>query len=109
MAYTIAQVLVEPAPPSGAAYSHALTLYTELQTRLAEWNHVTSQSHEGESHTSDLAVQERQILTYYAAYKLALAAANAETAGADAPVNPLLLATPTGRRFRFDGLSLHQL
>lgn len=106
---SIAQVLAEPPPPAGANYARAQELWEELQTRLAEWNFVTSQSHEGESHSVSLEAQERQILTYYDAYKIARQQGDALEAGAEAPVNPALMATPGSRRFDFSGVKLHQL
>lgn len=109
MALSIAQALAETAPPAGANYTRAQELWQDLQTRLSEWNFVTSQSHEGESHSVDLAVQERQILTVYEAYRIARQQGDAKEAGATDPVSPELMAKPGGRRFDFRGISLHDL
>ncbi len=105
-AYSIEQALAEPAPPAGGSYARALELYTTLQTHRGEWNNVVSHSHEGESYTVELGRKERIILTYYAAYKQALALADGDAATG---TNPVLLAAPVGRRFDFSGGNLHSL
>lgn len=105
---SIAAALADPGPQEDQGYDHEdatlVSLWANVQTKLGEYNDVSSHSTEGTSYSRDLSRAEKTLLDYYQAYLLRrdlLCAADS--------AHPLHLRTSRSRTTDWSGIALQDL